>query len=1018
MPDVFDPFSHGESRPGPLTRGAPPTAVLGPTNTGKTHYAIERMLAHASGMIGLPLRLLAREVYDRVAAQRGPREVALVTGEEKIVPPSPRYWVCTVEAMPLDRTVDFVAVDEIQLAADRERGRVFTARLLHARGAAETLLLGSQTMRPILRRLYPDMRFVSRERFSTLSYAGPKKVTRLPRRSAVVGFSAETVYAAAELIRRQRGGAAVILGALSPRTRNAQAELYQSGEVDYLVATDAIGMGLNMDIDHVAFAATRKFDGRTTRGLRADELAQIAGRAGRHMRDGTFGVTGQCPTFDETTIAAIEEHAFEPVAALQWRSEALDFSSIDALARSLDRPPPRIEFTRAPPGDDEIAFHRLIAHSEIREAARGGASLALLWSVCETPDFRKISPEAHARLLREIYLQLLREGVISDDWLGPRVERLDRTDGDIDAISARIAHVRTWTYLSHRAAWLKNAAYWQERARAIEDSLSDALHEKLTQRFVDRRTSALLKRLHDDAPLLAGVTDDGEVIVEGHFVGRLMGFEFIVDPRARGLDAKRVNAAAERALAPVLAARAAALANASTDELSLREDGVIWWRSAPVARLEKGPTPLRPNLVLKGAGRLSPHLRGRIQDRLQDFFASRIEALLGDLIRLQQAASSTEEGGLAPLTRGVAFRLVENFGAMARAQFGDDLKQLDQNERAKLRRLGVRFGEYTLFMPNLLKPAPARLLTLLWSLWTDRNPADFPPPKAGLVSLPVEKDLPYAYYYASGYRPSGARAVRIDMLERLAGAVRAARRDEYRGGFEPTTQMMSFVGCSGEDFESILVSLGYRKQTMKVLRPVAQQPAPSSEPAGDAARAPDGDAENAAGQPTPVETAGEVSRESDAKPVPQSLTVTADANEPAAPSPEPAVGEQAAAPEQTPASSEPVETREIEIAIWRMAPRRPPNKKGGRAHRQDDRRADARRDGQSGQRQRADGRFDGKKPPKGAPSRNGPPRHAPGMPVRRRTADPNSPFAVLAGLKEELVRQRAPADGGKPDKPQ
>ncbi|MHA7873267.1 MAG: helicase-related protein, partial [Hyphococcus sp.] len=504
------------------------TAVLGPTNTGKTHYALERMLAHQSGMIGLPLRLLAREIYDRILEQKDPREVALVTGEEKIVPPNARYWVATVEAMPLERKVDFLAIDEVQLAADPERGRVFTSRILHARGRAETLFLGSDTMRPLLQRLFRDIRVLSRERFSALTYTGPKKVTRLPRRTAVVAFSADTVYAIAELIRRQRGGAAVVLGALSPRTRNAQAELYQSGEVDFLVATDAIGMGLNMDIDHVAFAARRKYDGRGPRDLFAAELAQIAGRAGRYVRDGTFGVTTDCPPFDDGLAATIQDHQFDPVKALQWRSEQIDFSSLHALIRSLDKRPPRGGFIRSQREDDEDALHRLAARKEIRDIARGGASLTTLWDVCQVPDFRKITADQHARLLGDIYLMLMQEGRISSAYLEPHVERLDRTDGDIDALSTRIAHIRTWTYLSHRAAWLDNAAYWQERARAIEDKLSDALHEKLTQRFVDRRTSTLMKRLKDDAPLLAGVTEGGEVIVEGQFVGRLLGFEFIV----------------------------------------------------------------------------------------------------------------------------------------------------------------------------------------------------------------------------------------------------------------------------------------------------------------------------------------------------------------------------------------------------------------------------------------------------------------------------------------------------------
>ncbi|MGF1545477.1 MAG: helicase-related protein [Parvularculaceae bacterium] len=837
-------------------------AALGPTNTGKTFFAIERMLSHPTGMIGLPLRLLAREIYDKLVARIGAPNVALVTGEEKIVPRTARYWVATVEAMPLEREVAFLAVDEAQLAADPERGRVFTSRILSARGREETLFLGSATMRPILKRLFPRIDVVAKERFSKLTYAGAKKATRLPRRSAIVGFSADTVYAVAELIRRQIGGAAVVLGALSPRTRNAQAALYQNGDVDYLVATDAIGMGLNMDIDHVAFAAKRKFDGRRPRDLRPDELGQIAGRAGRHIRDGTFGVTGDCRPFDEDAWTAIEEHDFDPVAALQWRSDRLNFSSPTALRHALAAPPPNDLLRRARPGEDELALDRLLADAEVRQRADGTAATALLWDVCQIPDFRKSAYDQHARLLGEVYEQLIDDGRVAEDWLAPKVALLDRADGDIDAISARIAHVRTWTYLSHRGAWTENASYWQEKTRSIENRLSDALHEKLTQRFVDRRTSVLVKKLRDDAPLLAGVTPDGDVIVEGQFVGRLLGFEFIIDPRARGAEARPVRAAAERALAPVLAARAAALANAGPEELRLDDDGVIWWRETSLARLAKGPGPFRPDLRLRGLDAISPSLRGRVHDRVRDFLANRVESLLGDLLKLKAAADaptpapnatagSQVEGeaaegeaaegeaaeaaanappkksddGLSGLARGVAFRLVENFGAMSRAPIAGELKQLPQDERAKLRRLGVRFGEYTLHMPALLKPAPARLATMLWALWTDRDPTAFEPPKAGLVSIPLNEDLPHAYYYASGYRPSGARAVRIDMLERLAMQIRAARNEpQNRDGFEATQHMMSLIGSSGEDFEAVLRSLGYRKQTATRTRPKAPTP--------------------------------------------------------------------------------------------------------------------------------------------------------------------------------------------------
>ncbi len=974
------------------------TAVLGPTNTGKTHYALERMLAHKSGMIGLPLRLLAREIYDRILLQKNPNEVALVTGEEKIIPKGARYWVSTVEAMPLEKEVEFLAIDEVQLAADPERGRVFTARILHARGRSETLFLGSDTMRHVLQRLFRDIQFLTRERFSTLSYSGPKKVSRLPRRSAIVAFSSDSVYSIAELIRRQRGGAAVVLGALSPRTRNAQAELYQSGEVDYLVATDAIGMGLNMDIDHVAFAAQRKFDGRRPRKLSAAELAQIAGRAGRHIRDGTFGVTAECGDLDPDDVVSIEDHQFDPVKALQWRTEQIDLSSIPALLNSLERKPPNMAFMRSRREDDEDALLRLSTNPEVRSIATGGAALATLWDICQIPDFRRVAMDQHAQLLSDIYLMLMKDGRIKDDFLESHVARLERTDGDIDTLSTRIAHIRTWTYLSHRSAWLENAPYWQERARAIEDSLSDALHEKLTQRFVDRRTSTLLKRLKDNQPLLAGVTEDGEVIVEGQFIGRLLGFEFIVDPRASGAEAKSLRAAGEKALRPVLAARAAALANAHVDELSLSENGAVMWRSSQVATLKKGPATLRPDVVVSGLDDITPNMRGRVEDRLKDFVAAKIEGLLGSLIALQTAANAEGDAALKGLTKGVAYRLVENFGATSRTQFGEDLKNLEQNERAKLRKIGVRFGEFTLFMPALLKPAPAGLLTMLWALWTDRRPEEIQPPKAGMVSIEMNESLPHAYYYAAGYRPSGQRAVRIDMLERVAGLIRTARNEaKTREGFEATSQMMSLVGCSGEDFEAILRSLGFRKHLVKRKAPVEktakQTTAESPKTEDTTATAPasnddttvtDGEKQKPDAQPDQSASAPIAANENKETTMPDETASASDDTKlndiPAADAPE---NQPVSSAEATPGDENPP-SGEIEVALWRPAPRKPAFKpKSG-----------AKAGSPSGKAKHGKGKDGRQDKQRGSKPRH----HKP----REKKADPNSPFAVLAGLKSEL----------------
>ncbi|RME61570.1 MAG: hypothetical protein D6782_13845, partial [Alphaproteobacteria bacterium] len=514
------------------------TAVLGPTNTGKTHLAVERMMAHATGMMGFPLRLLAREVYDRVVAAKGARRVALITGEEKIVPPYADYFLCTVESMPLDKRVAFLAVDEIQLCADPERGHIFTDRLLHARGTEETMLLGADTMRGLVRRLLPQAAIVSRPRFSRLVYAGPKKLSRLPRRAAVVAFSAEDVYSLAEVLRRQKGGAAIVMGALSPRTRNAQVALYQNGDVDYLVATDAIGMGLNMDIDHVAFAATAKFDGQHFRALRAAELAQIAGRAGRHMADGSFGGIAGLDgggALDGDTAARIENHRFDALTHLHWRARRLDFSSLAGLIASLEQRPERPEYVRGREADDLAALKALAPRPDIRALCHDADAIARLWQVCQIPDFRKIAPGMHVRLLARIFTGLATQAVLHEDWIAAQVRRLDNCQGDIDTLAARIAGIRIWTYVSHQAGWLARPQYWAGETRRIEDSLSDALHARLMQRFIDRRTSVLLGQRRQRGKWMVDLDagEEGEAIsVEGHHIGWLDGFRFHVDPKA------------------------------------------------------------------------------------------------------------------------------------------------------------------------------------------------------------------------------------------------------------------------------------------------------------------------------------------------------------------------------------------------------------------------------------------------------------------------------------------------------
>jgi ATP-dependent RNA helicase SUPV3L1/SUV3 len=628
------------------TAGAAPAsgrnvvAVLGPTNTGKTHLAIERMLAHASGIIGLPLRLLAREVYNRVAARVGAGEVALITGEEKIVPPAPRFRVCTVEAMPTEADAAFLAIDEIQLAGDLERGHVFTDRILNLRGRDETLLLGAATMRGMVERLVPGVNVVTRPRMSVLAWSGSKKITRLPRRSAIVAFTADEVYAIAELIRRQRGGAAVVLGSLSPRTRNAQVELFQAGDVDFLVATDAIGMGLNLDVDHVAFAADRKFDGFQYRRLTAAELGQIAGRAGRHMRDGTFGVTGRTDPFPDEMVAALESHQFDPVKTVQWRNRDLDFASLESLKASLDVPPAHPGLTKAPPSDDVSVLDLVGRDPEVRALAGRRDRVAILWDVCQIPDYRKIAPANHAELVSTVFGFLARDGAISDDWFDRQVAYADHAEGDIDTLANRIAHIRTWTFAANRPQWLRDPVHWQERTRAIEDRLSDALHERLTGRFVDRRTSVLMRRLKENAMLEAEITSSGDVLVEGQHVGSLSGFRFAPDPNADGPDGKALRAAAQKALAGEIAERAERVATAPNGDFVLAGDGTLRWQGAPVARLLDGDDPLRPRLILLADDTLAAGPRDRVQGRIDLWLASHAETLLKPLFSPPPPAAS------------------------------------------------------------------------------------------------------------------------------------------------------------------------------------------------------------------------------------------------------------------------------------------------------------------------------------------------------------------------------------------
>ncbi|WP_026325691.1 helicase-related protein [Sphingomonas sp. Mn802worker] len=803
------------------------TAVLGPTNTGKTHLAIERMCAHSSGCIGFPLRLLAREVYDRVVAIKGRERVALVTGEERIVPKDARWFLCTVESMPMprsgqrgrasdqiERDFAFVAIDEAQLGADQERGHVFTDRLLRARGREETMILGSEALRPVLRNLIPGIEIVERPRFSTLSYGAAKKLSRLPRRSAVVAFSAEEVYATAEMLRRLRGGAAVVMGALSPRTRNAQVQMFQAGEVDYLVATDAIGMGLNLDVGHVAFAGLHKFDGRRRRRLTTAEMAQIAGRAGRHQRDGTFGALTEegDDAFLPEEIQAIEGHRFPKLDWLYWREGEPDLSSIDALIASLSKKPEMpggtVTMLRpAPEALDLKVLKRLADEPQVRDGVRAGGrgNVARLWAACGIPDFAKLGLDPHARFVGRVFAYLA-QGFIPHQWFADEVARLDRTDGDVETIAGRIASIRSWTYIAQRPDWLADPETWAARALEVEERLSDALHASLTQRFVDKRTTALMRKIGAGAgELPVEIGAEGEVTIDAHAIGRLDGFRFTVAPEARAADKRLLLATAEKRLAAERRRRAEAVIAAKDEAFALSDDGAIVTQESELARLARGSSLARPAVVLDPAlGCLDPPLRERVAARVREWVMASIARRLPALAKLAEATRAAEAG---PALRSIAGALEAGGGIAARAPLAASLDALDGGARHWLRRAGITIGALDLFDPRLLKPG-ARA----WrqALIVAAHGAAPPVPPAGATVLP--RATPGAML-GMGYRPLGAQAVRVDLVERIARAAheaRAASKEGARAPFAADPALATSIGLEPETLARLMAELGFR----------------------------------------------------------------------------------------------------------------------------------------------------------------------------------------------------------------
>ena len=776
-----------------------PKAVLGPTNTGKTYLAMERMLGHASGMMGFPLRLLARENYERAVAKVGKAKVALITGEEKIIPPGAKYFLCTVEAMPLDRRVDFLAIDEVQLAADPERGHVFTDRILHARGIEETLLLGAETIRRVLDVMIPGIKIETRDRFSKLSWTGQKKVTRLPRRSAVVAFSIPEVIRLAELIRSQRGGTAIVMGALSPRARNAQVELYQSGDVDYMVATDAIGMGLNMDIQHVALASDIKFDGRRPRKLSPAELAQIAGRAGRHTADGTFGITETCEPLEEDVVSAIENHRFKFLTGVFYRNSRLDYSSPDALLASLEGRPPHQIMTRKLDADDHRVLADLIDRDDIRVLAHGEAQVRLLHEVCQIPDYQREYSDSHSTLLARIYGHLVAGEMLPKDWVAASMKRLDRPDGDMDTLMNRLSAIRTWSYISQRNGWLEDADTFQGLARSIEDRVSDSLNQVLTQRFVDRRAAVLSRRLKENSILMSVIKSDGTVLVEGEEVGQIDGFVFT--PQISDTDEKGpVLAAARKALGDEITQRARALAASADEAFKPDQNGVIFWRESVVGKLVKGDSLYQPKCEVRASDLLEGDTLKSVQDRLNAFAASWPKVVL------EKAVALTGDG-ITGTARGIAYQVYEALGTLPTRQVSTMVRELDEEGKRQLAHHGVRLGVDMIYMADLLKPAQIAAKALLYSL----NTGDFPesgPPPAGRVAIDHIDGVSDAYWLATGYRRLGTLVMRVDMGERLSAVVRAAARE---GKFTISEEMLSLAGATRDQMDGILIDLGYLK---------------------------------------------------------------------------------------------------------------------------------------------------------------------------------------------------------------
>lgn len=801
--------------------------ILGPTNTGKTFYALDRMIGYQSGMIGFPLRLLARENYDKLVAKLGPSHVALITGEEKIIPTHAKYFCCTVESMPRIHDVECLIVDEIQLCGDKERGHIFTHHLLHARGKYETLFLGAQTIKPLLKTLFPAAEFIHRPRLSRLSYTGHKKITRLPRRSAIIAFSTSHLYHLAEFMRNHSGGVAVVMGALSPHVRNAQVALFENGDVDFMIATDAIGMGLNMNIDHIALADNTKFDGQKSRYLESTELAQIAGRAGRYVRDGTFGTTQTCPMLDQKTIEAIESHDFLPLQSLWWRNNKLHFSSLTYLIKSLEQAPPYSFMTRKSDAIDHKTLVTLAKEHDIRRLADNPERVRLLWEVAQIPDFCKTMTDSHALMLIRIFNDLVYSGQIDKDWMARQLDSIDTCDGDIDILMTRIAHIRTWTYIAHKSGWTQTCDGWQDYATSIEDKLSQELHHRLTQKFVDRRVAHLSRRLGESKNLTSSIRLDGTVFVEGEEVGILKGFLFIPHITATHEKAT-ITSVARKALPDEIERRVAALSVSADAAFHIEKNGHIMWRDAKIGQLVKSDAVYAPRVKIDDSDLLNVTQKTHIHTRVTNVIHNHIQTVLAPLMRLScpdklitrdrpedpsdtstHTDPSDEQVVISGHVKAIFWQIYEAMGTVSRQHLLPQINHLTDADRIMIARADIRLGVEHVYVPYLLKPASIALRIILWCVYNGISPPSVKQIDDGVVSFSMSdvfENIPIEFWQVVGYHKLGSRLMRVDMIERLSALVRAASR---AGPFHISDDMLSFAGVSRKEMLLILADLGY-----------------------------------------------------------------------------------------------------------------------------------------------------------------------------------------------------------------